>query len=189
MQKHIHPEREGYKLLAIPKIAFVVILSLVACSEVKQDQKALDRVTAKLPLLERAAEIVRERFPCANAVVNKSDTTIHVDSNFTVIVSSDTISNTIHDTVTRTKVILQTQTIHDTATVVDGELTNRQLDTINSLRIQLASCGGQILQQSNVISIENKLVNKWRLYAILTWVLFILGLGLGIYIKSIKKLP
>lgn len=131
---------------------------------IKEDNAAIERSTSKLSNLKRVAEIVRERFPCI----------------------TDTVTNIVHDTTTNTLVktvshidtilkagekyiVFRDTTYYEKGTtifrdriVTDKELTNRQKDTINSLRLQLAAQNGLIQEVRTNLSQARKTANKWE---------------------------
>lgn len=169
----------------------------VAKREAKRDVVAVNRVKADINLLVQAGESYRTLFPCSNDSIIK---TIH-----------DTTTNTLTKTVKHTDTVVKngiqyifhtdtaffekTKTVYQNTIVTDHELENRRKDTINSLRLQLATQNGTIGEIRTNLSDANKGANKWHLYF---WLLFAgaivshvvrsyaSGLFSGIF-KAIKK--
>lgn len=143
----------------------------VAKKEQRRDVAAVNRVKADVTLLVQAGEAYRNLFPCSNDSIIK---TIH-----------DTTTNTLIKTVRHTDTLIKdgtkyifhtdtaffekTKTVYQNTIVTDHELENRRKDTINSLRLQLATQNGTIGEIRTNLSDARKGANKWHLYF---WLLF-----------------
>ncbi len=160
------------KLLPILLIILTIFLIwLSSCSEAKKLQKAENRVLADVESVKRVREKTNQLYPCSN------DTVITEIHDSTTVTLTNTVRKT--DTVvkngikyifhTDTAFFEKTKTVYQTKVVTDNELTNRQKDTINSLRLREAAHNGTIGEVRDNLTKSNKNTNKWKLYF---WLLF-----------------
>lgn len=169
--KDANPHAVKWSSVFLIAIALIIVAIIVfGCNPSKkierQDNAAIERSTSKLSNLKRVAEIVRERFPCINDTVTN--------------IVHDTTTNTLVKTVSHVDTILKAgekyivfrdttyyekgKTIFRDRIVTDKELTTRQKDTINSLRLQLAAQNGLIQEVRTNLSDARKLANKRNWY-------------------------
>lgn len=161
---------------------FIIILIIFgSCNPEKkitrQDEAAIQRVTAKRDLISRVVPIVRYLYPCINDTLIKRDTSIQYDTSYRVITHNDILTK--NDTIVKTVFIKKN--IHDIRTIIDKEGLSRATDSINSLHIQIANMNGQIIAANGATKQANDLAKNrlWILIGI--FVLIVAGAGWKIY--------
>lgn len=169
MPKTVNPYwRKRLFIIAILLVALLVWLC--SCNPTKKierdDNKAVSRVEAKVELLNRVGEQYRQLKPCSNdtLITRIHDTTTNILTN--TIRHTDTITKNgvKYIYVLDTAYFEKTKTIYQDKIVTDHELTNRQKDTINSLRLREAAFSGTIAEVRTNLAEQHKATNKWKLY-------------------------
>lgn len=167
-------------------ITFIFFITLfIGCSS---GQKAVRKVLADVDLLNQVGEKYRELKPCANdsVTITVRDTT--TNTLIKVVTQTDTLKqgDTLYIFHTDTAYFEKTKTIYKEKIVTDKELTNRQKDTINSLRVQSATKDGvnQELRATN--STLKKENNHLKWYLVGSVLLAILSHVLRSYVPKIK---
>lgn len=158
------------------KYFILTILLLSSCATLK-DRRAVDRVTAKRPLLDQVFYEGLKIHPCANdsIYVTKLDTQVIVSTQ--IEAHRDTIF------IKTTKVI----TRHDTTIikVVDRLKIEVLTDTINSLKEKIGIRDGQITELREVIKSDKK--ERRNLWLIITGLILIVGVGAYLKLKGLFR--
>lgn len=176
-------------------VVFIFFITLFAgCSEAKKGQKAANRVMADVNLLNQVGERYRQLNPCSNdtTTITVRDTT--TNTLIKVVTKTDTLKqgDTLYIFHTDTAYFEKTKTIYKEKIVTDKELTNRQKDTINSLRVQQGVKNGiiqQLREDKSDLKKENNHL-KWYLAgsALLLILSHIVRSNAANWISSAKKL-
>lgn len=177
-----------FKILIFAILFALIAYFLTGCSESKKGQKAVNRVKADINLLNQVGEAYRNIHPCANDTTTEF---IHDSTTTTVIkevVKKDTIVNgdTVYIVTSDTIYSEKTKTIFKEKIITDKELTNRQKDTINSLRVQQGVKDGVIQELRGTTSTLKKEKNNLKWYLAGSFLLLILSHIVRSYLPKIK---
>lgn len=187
-QKIKEEANHNLKMIVVAVLFALIAYLLTGCSEAKKSQKAVNRVKADINLLLQVGEAYRQLKPCANDTITEF---IHDSTTTTVIkevVKKDTIVNgdTVYIITSDTIYSEKTKTIFKEKIITDKELTNRQKDTINSLRVQHGVKDGVIQELRGTISTLKKEKNNLKWYLAGSFLLLILSHIVRSYLPKIK---
>lgn len=170
-------------------ITFIFFITLfIGCSEAKKGQNAVNRVKANINLLTQVGESYRSLFPCSNDTITTTVRDTTTNTLIKVVIKTDTLKqgNTIYIFHTDTAYFEKTKTIYKEKIVTDKELTNRQKDTINSLRVQSATKDGVIQELRAANSTLKNDNNHLKWYLVGSVLLAILSHVIRSYVPKIK---
>jgi len=187
-------------------IVFILILSCNPQKRIaRQDEKAINYVSAKKPLLDRLTPIVLAIHPCVTEVVRTDSITTYIIDTITQKINVpysvyknkvlDTIINDISIYISNDKISLKylgvQSVIIKTKTITQEDLSkvNRLLDTINIYKIKEATFKGQILQFEKQLNEEINQKQKWCTRFYLLFAILLTIHGILVYIKFKSKLP
>lgn len=179
----------GVATIAFLLMVFIFFITLfMGCSEAKKGQQAVKRVKADIDLLNQVGEAYRALKPCSNdtTTITIHDTTIN--TLIKTVTKTDTLrqGDTLYIFHTDTAYFEKTKTIFKEKIVTDKELTNRQKDTINSLKIQKGVQDGIIQELRSTNSTFKKENNHLKWYLTGSFLLLILSHILRSYIPQIS---
>lgn len=182
------------KILVLAILFALAAYFLTGCSEAKKGQQAVNRVKADINLLVQVGESYRTLFPCANDTITTIIRDTTTNTLIKVVTKIDTLKqgDTLYIFHTDTAYFEKTKTIFREKIITDKELTNRQKDTINSLRVQQGVKDGIVQElratNSNLKKENNHL--KWYLAAsfLLAILSHVVRSYAGNWIGSAKKL-
>lgn len=176
-------------------IVFIFFITLfIGCSEAKKGQNAVNRVKANINLLTQVGESYRSLFPCSNDTITTTIRDTTTNTLVKVVTKTDTLKqgDTLYIFHTDTAYFEKTKTIYKEKIVTDKELTNRQKDTINSLKVQQGVKDGVIQELRAANSTLKKENNHLKWYLVGSFLLTILSHVVRSYaanwIGSAKKL-
>ena len=176
-------------ILLILLVAFIILCNW-SCSPAKKLDAAEKRVLADIESVKRVRGATADLFPCSNDTVTN---TVH-----------DTTTNTLVKTVSKTDTVIKDgikyvfntdtayfekeRTIYRDRVITDHELTNRQKDSINSLRIQVGFSSGQIAELKSYIKAKGKTITN--LWLVISGLILIICILLYFTLKGvITKIP
>jgi hypothetical protein len=167
------------KLLLIYIIGIVLVVCLWSCNSV-------NKVLANVESVKRVRAATDPLYPCANdSLVFIHDSTIVNNTQYirdTLVKKiNDTTFVYYYDTAIVTKLV--TKTIN--TVVVDKREVNKDIDSINALRLREAKLQGAIHEQRLEYNKVKNSKSIWRMIAICLFIAFI-GLGIIKLMKIIK---
>lgn len=145
--------------LAVAIIFVIAMVLLFGCNVAKQDQRAVDRVTASRPLLDKVGAKWAELNPCANDTILEfiHDSTTVTDYKRDTLIEerNDTIYYFITDTLNKTRTVTRNIIVTD----------NRAVDSLKAQsvvsKLEIARLNGNIQAKENEIKLAHKSSNKW----------------------------
>ena len=171
------------KLLLIYLIGILLLLWLWSCNPLK---KAENKVLANVESVKRVRAATDLLYPCANdSLVFIHDSTIVNNTEYLrdtlVMQRNDTTFVYYYDTAIVTKLV--TKTIN--TVITDKREVNKDIDSINALRLREAKLQGAIHEQRLEYNKVKNSKSIWRMIAICLFIAFI-GSGIIKLMKIIK---
>ncbi len=160
----------GYKFDKGPKfkleIIFIIIALIFAAfflhgciSAAKKIEKAKQLVLTDSAAFRQIGVKFVQINPCTNLITYKNDTTYRHDTVITTVHHTDTLHHV--DTVLTTKFIYNYRTIHDTATIIDGQKVSLLQQSLAEKNIEIAGASQQIKDAQDAVNKSNSRANKF----------------------------
>jgi len=162
-------------------LAIAVLISF--CHSCITTNKAIQKVLTTKSAFDTVGQVYTLLHPCINIVERISHDTAYTHDTTTVS-KVDTVGKYIYDTTVRK--IRTTATIHDTATIVDGQQISILNSQIEESGKQIAMLNQAVTDKELAINIANSNIYAWRWKAICTWIVLFIAI-LGIVFASIYK--
>jgi len=162
------------------------VIAIALCFSGCNAEKRLEKAKQEVLTDSASFDYVGRKFvalnPCTNKIIYKSDTIYQYDTTETFTSYTDTFNHT--DTVVKTIKLTAVKTIHDTATVIDGQQVQLLQSQLAQRNLQIAQMNGQILSANDATKDATKRGNKF-----LYWLIAVVSMvGIGYSIKIYTSL-